>query len=205
MPDYLPLFPLDVVLFPEMSLPLHIFEERYKEMITECLRSNSSFGVLYAHENKVELIGCTARVSKVIRRYSDGRMDLIALGHERFQVRSFDSKRAFLRAEIELLPDLEGEPSESNVQKALEVFARACKLMDLDEPAEFSGESVRQALAFKLVSSLHLDNEIRQRILEAPSEDARLEELTEHLSELIPRLQERVTSSRRAGSNGRLH
>ena len=64
MPDYLPLFPLDVVLFPEMLLPLHIFEERYKEMIAECLQGNSPFGVLYAHDDRVATIGCTAEISQ---------------------------------------------------------------------------------------------------------------------------------------------
>ena len=82
MPEYLPLFPLDVVLFPEMVLPLHIFEERYKEMIAECLQDNSPFGVLYAHDDRVATIGCTAEVSQVIKQYPDGRLDLVAVGSE---------------------------------------------------------------------------------------------------------------------------
>ena len=85
MHDYLPLFPLDVVLFPEMLLPLHIFEERYKEMIAECLQNRSPFGVLYAHDDRVETIGCTAEISQEIKRYPDGRIDLVAVGQKRFQ------------------------------------------------------------------------------------------------------------------------
>jgi len=207
MHDYLPLFPLDVLFFPEMLLPLHIFEERYKEMIGECLQGRSPFGVLYAHDDRVEMIGCTAEISQVIKRYPDGRIDLVALGQKRFQVSFFDSEKAYLRASIELLPDSAGddEPSEKQARQALELFTQACKLMGRDNPEEFSRESSFRGLAFKLAASLQLHNEIRQRILEARSEDQRLEELTQHLSDLIPRLTEKHKSAKQAGSNGRLH
>ena len=128
------------------------------------------------------------------------------MGQKRFQVSFFDSEKAYLRASIELLPDSVGdkEPSEKLAQQALELFGQACKLMGGDDPEEFSRESSFRGLAFRLASSLQLHNEIRQRILEARSEDQRLEELTKHLSELIPRLTERHKSAKQAGSNGRL-
>ena len=207
MPDYLPLFPLDVVLFPEMMLPLHIFEERYKEMIAGCLQDNSPFGVLYAHADRVAMIGCTAEISQVLKQYSDGRLDLVAVGRKRFQVSFFDSEKTYLRASVDLLPNSVGaqEPSESLVRQALDLYAQASRMMGEDNPEEFSPESSLQGLAFKLASSLHLQNDVRQRILEARSEDQRLEELAEHLSALIPRLSDRQESAKRAGSNGRMH
>ena len=73
----LPLFPLPLVLFPRTSLTLHIFEERYKEMIQDCLRKHSEFGVLFAYQDSVENIGCTASISQVMRRYPDGQMDIL--------------------------------------------------------------------------------------------------------------------------------
>jgi Lon protease-like protein len=207
MPDYLPLFPLDVVLFPEMLLPLHIFEERYKEMIAECLQGKSPFGVLYSHDDTVETIGCTAEISQVIKRYPDGRLDLVAVGRKRFQVSFFDSEKAYLRASIELLPDTVGaqEPSENLLRQAMDLYTKASKLMGKDDPEEFGPESSVEGLTFNLASSLRLQNEVRQRILEARSEGQRLEELTEHLSALIPLLTERQESVKRAGSNGRMH
>jgi len=207
MPDYLPLFPLDVVLFPEMLLPLHIFEERYKEMIAECLQGKSPFGVLYSHDDTVETIGCTAEISQVIKRYPDGRLDLVAVGRKRFQVSFFDSEKAYMRASIELLPDSVGaqEPSETLLRQAMDLYTKASKRMGKDDPEEFGPESSVAGLAFNLASSLRLQNEVRQRILEARSEGQRLEELTEHLSALIPRLTERQEFVKRAGSNGRMH
>ena len=131
MPDYLPLFPLDVVLFPEMLLPLHIFEERYKEMIAECLQGDSPFGVLYSHEDTVETIGCTAEIRQVLKRYPDGRLDLVAVGRKRFQVTFFDSERAYLRGSVELLPDSVGDrgPSEELARQTLDLYAQASRLM----------------------------------------------------------------------------
>jgi Lon protease-like protein len=207
MSDYLSIFSLDVVLFPEMLLPLHIFEEHYKEMIGECLQSNSPFGVLYAHDNRLETVGCTAEISQVIKKYPDGRIDLIAVGQKRFQVSFFDSEKSYLRASIELLPDSIGDKglSEEQAQQALDLFAQVCKLIGQDEPEEFHDASAVHGLAFRMASSLHLQNEIRQRILEIRSENQRLERLTEHLSELIPRLTARQKSAKQAGSNGRLH
>ena len=207
MSEYLPLFPLNVVLFPEMVLPLHIFEQRYKEMIAECLQENSPFGVLYAPDDKGAMIGCTAEISQVLKQYPDGRLDLVAVGRKRFQVSFFDSEKTYLRASVELLPDQVGaqEPSENLVRQALGLYAQASRLMGDDNPGEFSPESSLQGLAFKLASSLHLQNEVRQRILEARWEGQRLEELTEHLSALIPLLTERQESVKRAGSNGRMH
>ena len=205
MHDYLPVFPLDVVLFPEMLLPLHIFEERYKEMIGQCLQDRSPFGVLYAHDDSVETIGCTAEISQVIKRYPDGRINLVAVGQKRFQVSFFDSEKAYLRARIELLPDLPGnkERSEELARQALELFEQACKLMGRDNPEVLGRESPVRGMAFRLVASLQLRNEIRQHILEERSEGQRLQKLTEHLSEVIPRLTERHKSARQAGSNGR--
>ena len=160
-----------------------------------------------AHDDRVETIGCTAEISQVIKRYPDGRIDLVAVGRKRFQVSFFDSEKAYLRASVELLPDSVGDTRA--FRKAGSPDAGSLRpsvhLMGQDDAGEFSSESSLRGLAFKLASSLQLQNEIRQRILEARSEDQRLEELAEHLSALIPRLTERQNAAKRAGSNGRLH
>ena len=76
----LPLFPLDLVLFPGAALPLHIFEPRYQEMISECLDRKKSFGVVRAKEEGVAEIGCTAEIITVAKKYPDGRMDIVTEG-----------------------------------------------------------------------------------------------------------------------------
>ena len=84
--ELLPLFPLQVVLFPRTALPLHIFEERYKQMIADVLRGKSEFGVVLAGEKGIVNTGCTATIEKVVKKYPDGRMDLLTLGRRRFEI-----------------------------------------------------------------------------------------------------------------------
>ena len=78
------LFPLDVVLFPGAPLPLHIFEERYKEMIGLCLQQQSSFGVVRAQSEGLAIIGCTARIEQVLERMDDGRLNILTRGARPF-------------------------------------------------------------------------------------------------------------------------
>src|ERR1700730_13450118 len=108
----LPLFPLDVVLLPGAPLPLHIFEPRYKEMMGECRANNASFSVIRAVNDGIAEIGCTAEIVSVTKEYPDGRLDLIAEGKERFEVLELNRQRSFLQAEVLLVPDEPGTPTE---------------------------------------------------------------------------------------------
>src|SRR5262245_43286967 len=173
MPHFLPLFPLDVVLFPQMALPLHIFEERYKEMIGYCLQEQAPFGVLYAHDEKVETVGCSAEISHVIKQHPDGRIDLIAVGKNGFRADTFGSEKSYLGGSSELLPDSEDrqEPAEKQAKQALGLFAQASQLMGRQGFEELNSESSLQGLAFKLAAALEVQKDVRQRILEAQSED----------------------------------
>src|ERR1700740_1133249 len=81
----LPLFPLQVVLLPGAELPLHIFEDRYKEMIGEVIRDRLEFGVVLASEKGIVNTGCSATVDKVLRQYPDGRMDILSRGRRRVE------------------------------------------------------------------------------------------------------------------------
>jgi Lon protease-like protein len=69
----IPLFPLNVVLMPGTPLPLHIFEERYKQMVDECLESGAEFGMVLADESGTRQVGCTAKIVELVQRYDDGR------------------------------------------------------------------------------------------------------------------------------------
>src|SRR5579862_9021171 len=97
----LPLFPLQVVLLPGAELPLHIFEDRYKEMIGEVLRDHVEFGVVLANDKGIVNTGCTAIVDKVLRTYPDGRMDILTRGRRRFEIMRIDDERPFLRGAVE--------------------------------------------------------------------------------------------------------
>jgi Lon protease-like protein len=102
----IPLFPLDVVLFPGTPLPLHIFEPRYKEMIGECLAQGLTFGVIRIVERQgLADVGCTAEIVTVVKEYPDGQLDIVTEGRRRFELVRVDQERSFLRAEVLMLED----------------------------------------------------------------------------------------------------
>ena len=106
----IPLFPLDLVLFPGAPLPLHIFEPRYREMVAECLAANTPFGVVRAQRDGLAVIGCSAQIVRVLHSYADGRSDMLTQGMDRFEINQLDESRSFLQADVTVMPDM-GETS----------------------------------------------------------------------------------------------
>ena len=101
----IPLFPLEVVLFPGAVLPLHIFEERYKEMISICLAEKLTFGVVCAQREGLAVVGCTAEIVRVLQRYPDDRLDILCQGIKRFEIENLDNSRNYLQAEVDFFSD----------------------------------------------------------------------------------------------------
>jgi Lon protease-like protein len=130
----LPLFPLQLVAFPGSAIPLHIFEERYKEMVGEAEARGTEFGIVLAREGGIANAGCTVMVETVLQRYPDGRFDVITRGHRRFEIVSIDQEKEYLRGEVEYFDDDGSGPAPPEVRKraieALEKIRHA--LPDLD-------------------------------------------------------------------------
>ena len=171
----LPLFPLQVVLFPGGELPLHIFEERYKEMIGEVLRDRQEFGVVLASEKGVVNTGCTATIDKVLRRYPDGRLDILTRGRRRFEILLLNDERQFLRGAVEFFDDEASEPASPEILKlAVDGYNEMQNL--LSEAVLPETESANPQLSFRLAQSLP-DLALRQLLLSTRSEAERLRHL----------------------------
>ncbi|HKI25337.1 MAG TPA: LON peptidase substrate-binding domain-containing protein [Candidatus Sulfotelmatobacter sp.] len=198
----LPLFPLEVVLFPGVPLPLHIFEPRYKEMIGECRTNQTPFGVIRALEQGIAEVGCTAEIVSVTKEYADGRLDLVAEGRKRFEVLELNQERSFLRAEVLLLPDEPGAPAPEDNARAIqahrEIMALAGAVQDLST-------ANRDALSFALAGSLPLDLDFKQKLLAIGSEAERLRALATYLETILPNLRRAVRARETAGGNGHAH
>ena len=197
----LPLFPLEVVLLPGTPLPLHIFESRYKEMIAECLSNRAPFGVVRTIDDGIAKIGCTAEIVTVTKEYSDGRLDLVARGVERFEVLELNRERSFLRAEISLLSDDEPAPrfvETVAVELHREILSLAGAVQDISG-ADPSG------LSFHLVGSLPLELDFKQKLLGMRSENERRIALAEHFGSLLAGLRRAARAREKSGGNGRLH
>lgn len=198
--ELLPLFPLDVVLFPGMALPLHVFEPRYKELIGECLEQDAPFGVVRAVEDGLAQVGCSAEVVTIVKKYDDGRMDIVTRGLRRFEIVELNQDRSFLQADVTFLKD--GPDATSTEKKKafdlhhslLLMAASGHAIPTLDPPDEF--------LSFYLISQLPVDLDFKQTILAMPTETQRLSTLIEYYEAIIPKLQKMMQAKKKSGSNG---
>lgn len=179
-PGLLPLFPLEVVLVPGGHLPLHIFEERYKEMIGEALRDKTEFGVVLATGKGLSEVGCTATIEGVLREYPDGRLDIVTLGRRRFEILLVNEEREFLQAAVEFFDD---EPDAPNAQAeerqaAINAYNTLQSLWS-NQPLEDAGLTDPRA-SFRLVRAIK-DLQFRQAILTCRSEAERIHKLADYL------------------------
>ena len=192
-----PLFPLPLVLLPAMPLPLHIFEERYKEMMGEIIAASESgsgdseFGVVLAKDEGIINIGCTASVQKVMRRYEDGQLDLLALGQRRFRIMGINEERSYLRAEVEFFEDVDL----TEVSADLKARASAVHVKLLALEGRQADESSSTRLSFQIAHLLD-DLDKRQMMLALRSEVERLEFLVRAVPDYIVK-QERITLAKR--------
>jgi Lon protease-like protein len=198
----IPLFPLDVVLFPGTPLPLHIFEPRYKEMIGECLAHDRTFGVIRAVEQGLADVGCTAEIVTVVKEYPDGRFDLVTEGRRRFEVVRVNQERSFLRAEILLIDDQPGAPHHGETARVIELHAQVLAIAGAKQDLSAADSSL---LSFYIAGSLPLDLDLKQKLLTLRSESERLSMLISYLETVIPNLRRAATARTIAGGNGHVH
>jgi Lon protease-like protein len=197
----LPLFPLEIVVFPSAPLPLHIFEPRYKEMIGECLAQERPFGMVRAKENALSAIGCSARIVTVIRKYEDGRLDIAAEGAQRFEIIQVNQERSFLQAEVAFFEDetstVSKNAADAVIQLHEQLFAVLGQTVEIERDADF--------LSFYLAQDLPVDLDFKQTLLEMKSEAERIETLTEYYRATIPKIETSLRVRQRASGNGHVH
>ena len=194
MPDdsliRLPLFPLNVVLFPQMPMPLHIFEERYKAMIGDCLERDEPFGIVLIKEGQevgspAEPVrtGTTARIVQS-EQLEGGRMNIMTRGERRFEVVDIYQRVPHVAAEIRYIEEASGDDASEVISEISPEYAEFLRMLTslsggwTAEP-DFPDEPVRlsYAVASALVTSIPLPTDIKQQLLETDTAKERLERL----------------------------
>jgi ATP-dependent Lon protease len=198
--DSLPLFPLDLVLYPNERLPLHIFEERYKDLTRYCLDHDVPFGVVRSEDDSLADVGTTARIDDVVNRYEDGRLDIAVHGDERFRILELRDEKSYYTADVSLLEE-NGDPVDLDLKER--VITQHMKLLEL------AGRTVRpdlyqdvEYLSYVLAQNAALDGDQKQDLLEQPTENDRIRYLIRHFESLIPKVEQREDVNRRIRSNG---
>jgi Lon protease-like protein len=208
MARLLPLFPLQLVVFPGAATPLHIFEERYREMVGLAEAEGTEFGIVRSivrgEENGIASTGCSVTVESVRQRYPDGRFDVITRGRRRFRVVSLDDEKPYLRGAVEYFDDEETDhvPGEllSLALEAHERLRREIGEESIPTPAERTGRD----LSFRLAEGID-DLDFRSMLLQSRSEPQRLKLFTEFVSGYIPRRQYVTHMKTKAPTNGSGH
>ena len=196
----LPLFPLNVVLLPGADLPLHIFEPRYRQMVRECLDTQTQFGMLLALPNGIAGTGCTAEILEVTKRYPDGRCDILTVGRSPFRVVQLFNEEPLLRGEVDFLED-RPSPINSRICRELNDLYETCHTLIFGDYPRDLCSTPDSDISYEVAAKLPMDLLWKQSILELRSEAARQERLVAYLREWAPHL-EKTTTLRARAANG---
>jgi Lon protease-like protein len=205
----IPIFPLGLVLLPRMSLPLHIFEDRYKQMTQACLADDSVFGIVYFSGKQFETKGCTARITKILKRYDDGRLDIITRGENRFSIKELFDQKLYLEARIEFFDD---HPQKNEDMETSHRMARTCiqLLKEINAmtaqytDGEFNEELDAKSVSFLAAACEGFSYQEKQLFLEMTHTARRLQKTAEALEKLVHRLSINREIERIIGGNGNL-
>ncbi|HXL79324.1 MAG TPA: LON peptidase substrate-binding domain-containing protein [Pyrinomonadaceae bacterium] len=211
----LPIFPLALVLFPGVPLPLHIFEPRYRQMLNDVRAGNSLFGVSYFDASTSEKdmppaghVGCVAEITET-QPMPDGRANILTVGIIRYRIEEYvERDDPYLLARLSYFEDDEEDPnllSESarDVAETFTRIARAVRIIN-DERANLPdiSDTEPQRLSFLVAAAMEVDTDVKQDLLELRSTAERLQRLREMLDRAVSNYEERARIHELAKGNG---
>lgn len=195
------LFPLGIVLLPTEQIPLHIFEDRYQELIAECLADEREFGLLYADDEGLRDLGTRAAVTEVLERFEDGRLNIVVEGRERFRLLELTTGRSFHTGVVEPVADVPDPADPADEERALALFRRLVELTGAQ--VEGPPRDVPQ-LSFELAGRFEFAAELKQRLLALTSERERVHMLAEVLEGAATAVEREREIAERAAGNGKV-
>ena len=166
------IFPIGLTVLPKDIVPLHIFEERYKILVRNCIDEDDVFGMVFRDRNKnIRQYGCIVKVSSVENQYSDGRLDIIVEGYERFKIISSKKNEELWTSNIEII---EEEINKNDGKLFSKVFDKYLQLLILMGKDEFIQQEILKKNSFDLTRNVLLPNKIKQKLISLDSENERL-------------------------------
>jgi Lon protease-like protein len=201
----IPLFPLGLVLLPRMPLPLHIFEERYKLMIAECIERQAAFGIVFFNGSDIQTTGCTASILKVLKRYRDGRLDILTHGEERFVIKDMYDHKPYLEGRVTFFedePDENVDACQQLARSGMELLKQFATIAEIKDGYGFSETLDSESISFVIAGCEGFSKEEKQQFLEMTSTYKRLRKSVAALEKIIERT--KITSEIRKiiGGNG---
>jgi len=195
-----PLFPLGLVLLPGELVPLHIFEERYKLMIGECLEQDSEFGIIWLSDDGLKEVGCAARITRVLERFDDGRLNILVEGTTPFRLTRRIGELAYPAGDVEPLDD-EPDADEALLERTQSGYADLVEQVTDTRPEP---EALAELGAYGMAATLEIAPSAKQALLELRSEPERLEQLEALFAEALKQIRTAARVAEQASGNGHL-
>ncbi|MGO8906048.1 MAG: LON peptidase substrate-binding domain-containing protein [Solirubrobacteraceae bacterium] len=204
MPDQLkgfPLFPLGIVALPSESVPLHVFEDRYRTMIEECIREEREFGIVWSSDTELKPVGCACQIEETLERMDDGRLNILARGTRPFRLLKRQDDLPYPAAVVEFLDEPAEETDAEAARAARELYR---ELVEQATDQTLSDEELGELDAYGMAATVEFGSDAKQELLELRSENARLRLLALLLQAAIKRLEVVERAQARALSNGKV-
>jgi Lon protease-like protein len=201
-----PLFPLGMVALPTESIPLHVFEDRYRRMIDQCLQADPGspqreFGIVWLSDEELKEVGCACEVERVLERMDDGRLNIVARGTRPFRLLERQDDLPFPAGVIDFLHEPPEQIDEPAAASARELYQ---ELVEQATDRQLGEQELALMSAYQMAATVEFDKDAKQELLELRSESARLRLLAILLRAAIKRLELIDRAQTRAKSNGKV-
>jgi Lon protease-like protein len=197
-----PLFPLGIVALPTESVPLHVFEERYRTMIEECLESEGEFGIVWLSEDELKPIGCACEIDRVLERMDDGRFTILVRGTRVFRLLERQEDLPYPAGIVEFVHEREETPDEQAAREAHQLYA---ELVEQATDRKLTEDELEAMSAYGMAATVDFGTDAKQELLELRSENARLRLLTLLFRAAIRQIELVERAQVRARSNGKVY
>jgi len=196
-----PLFPLGIVALPSEVVPLHIFEERYKTMVGECLDRGSEFGIVWLSDDGLRQTGCAVEIAEVLDRMEEGRLNILTRGTRPFRIVERQEELAYPAGEIEFLADKSEDVDADLLDEAHDCYAGLVEQATDRRPD--TGELAPMG-AYDMAATVDFGLDAKQGLLDLRSENARLRLIIRLFRAAAKRLDFAERAQARARSNGKV-
>jgi len=170
--DNMPLFPLNIVAVPKERIPLHIFEQRYKRMIKDRIKTGAPFGIVLRDKKGVKSIGCSVKIIRVLKEHPTGEYDIIVQGQRCFRIKDKVQENDKLWiGNVTYLEDQESAPADL-LEKTRDQYLHILLKLGLNEDME---RHMSKSRSFDFIEFINLPNKIKQQLIETNDENQRLE------------------------------
>jgi Lon protease-like protein len=197
-----PLFPLGIVALPTESVPLHVFEDRYRTMVEECMERECEFGIVWLSDEELKPVGCACEIEQVLERMDDGRFTILVRGTRAFRLLQRQEHLPYPAGVIEFLDESEEAVDREIRQDALELYS---ELVQEATDRTLSEEELSEMDAYSMAATIDFGADAKQELLELRSVNARLRLLTLLFRAAIKQIELVERAQVRARSNGKVH